>query len=249
MRKNIIVAMASLAFLPAVSFAAAPTLSDVLGASGITETGYIDAGYTATNLTAPHSNGFHFNQVSLTLSKLPAEGFGGLVSAALGNDAYAINLAYGDTPTNLAVTQAYVQYATGALTVIGGRFTTLAGAEVIDQTLDANISRSLLFGIQTFVHTGIRATYKVSDMLTVIGGVNNTAFGPDGLAFIPNSSLGVGLTDINQQKAIELGVTLAPMSNLTVAVSHYRDTTGTGQPGRIDLTDLVTNYQATKALS
>lgn len=241
MRQSIgLIVSASFAVLPIIGHATSPTLSDVLGASGVAASGFIDAGYSATNKTGAHANSFALNQVGLTLAKQPAEGFGGLVNLSLGNDvaAYGINTAYGDTPTNFALTQAYLQYATGGLTVIGGRFVTLAGAEVIDPTQDANISRSLLFGIQTLVHTGVRATYKVSDTMSVIGGLNNTAFGPD-----------VGGADVNQQKTIELGVTLAPLSNLTMALSHYRDTTGSGQPGRIDLTDFVANFQATLALS
>ena len=36
-----------------------------------------------------------------------------------------------------------------------------------------NYSRSILFGYAIpFTHTGVRATYKVNDMLTVLGGVN-----------------------------------------------------------------------------
>ncbi|MGH8504635.1 MAG: outer membrane beta-barrel protein [Stenotrophobium sp.] len=243
MRKNFgLLAVATLAALPLASQAGAPTptLGQVLDASGITARGYVDAGYSATNLGTPNANSFALNQVALTLAKQPTEGFGGLVNLSLGNDVakYGINTAYGDAPNNFAITQAYVQYATGALTVIGGRFVTLAGEEVIDQTQDANISRSLLFGIQTLVHTGVRATYKVSDQLSVIGGVNNTAFGAD--------VLGV---DANPQKAIELGATFAPASNLSMALSHYREASGAATVGETDLTDFVANLQASQALA
>ena len=44
------------------------------------------------------------------------------------------------------MTQAYVQYATGSWTFIGGKFVTLAGAETINPTTDTNFSRSILFG-------------------------------------------------------------------------------------------------------
>jgi len=51
-----------------------------------------------------------------------------------------------------------VQYAHGPLTIIGGKFVTLAGAEVINSTLDTNYSRSILFGYAIpFSHTGARS--------------------------------------------------------------------------------------------
>ena len=48
--------------------------------------------------------------------------------------------------------QAYAQYATGNWTIIGGKFVTLAGAEVIAPTGNTNFSRSLLFAYEPSVH-------------------------------------------------------------------------------------------------
>src|SRR3569833_4215926 len=93
MRKNIIVAMASLAFLPAVSFAAAPTLSDVLDASGISITGHASGSFAYNHISgdgvgggSASNNQFTFDQAELTISKLPAEGFGALVDVYAGQD-------------------------------------------------------------------------------------------------------------------------------------------------------------------
>jgi hypothetical protein len=57
--------------------------------------------------------------------------------------------------------------------------------------------------------------------------------------------------DANPQKAIEVGVKLAPMAGANVKLSHYRDTTGTDAAplNRVDVTDLVAELQATQALS
>lgn len=260
MRKSIsLLAAAGLAALPALSFAAAanttPTLTQVLGASGVTAGGYLDAGYGATFLAGPgDTNSFSFNQAALTLAMQPTEGFGGLVNVSLGEDAKTINGFYGDNAgNNFALTQAYVQYATGGLTVIGGRYVSEAGSESIDQTQDANITRSFLYGLQPRVQTGVRASYKINDMVGVFGGVSNAALtalslGSFGAFPLPGGAVSV---DANPQKAIEVGVKLAPMAGTSVKLSHYRDTTGTdATPGnRIDVTDLVAELQATQALS
>lgn len=73
----------------------------------------------------------------------------------------------------------------------------------------------------------------------MIGGVNNTAFASDTPAGV----------DANPQKAIELGATLAPTSNLSMALSHYREASGAATVGETDLTDFVANLQATQALA
>ena len=88
---------------------AAPTLSDVLTASGVTLTGYIDAGYTNMDSTGLFTNGgatrvfdapnasagknfssFNLNQVGVTIAKAPPSGFGGLVNFTGGQDANVI---------------------------------------------------------------------------------------------------------------------------------------------------------------
>ncbi|MGH8541076.1 MAG: outer membrane beta-barrel protein [Stenotrophobium sp.] len=254
MRKYVgFLATAGFALLPVASFAAAPTLGEVFDASGIKESGYLDASYVFTNVSkaAPGDRGgldgnrdsFSLNQAGLTLSKQPTEGFGGLVNVIAGTDAPAINGAYGVGASDFSLTQAYLQYATGGWTIIGGRFVTLAGAEVIDPTQDANASRSLLFNYAIpLVHTGVRATYKFSDVVSVVGGLNNSVTGIAG--------------DTNKQKTVELGLMLTPSSAVSVSLVEYYDTVnnsggaaGFGTAHRTSDTDLVVTYQATKALS
>jgi hypothetical protein len=202
----------ALADEPAAPAAAEPakpapgTVAGVLDASGITESGYVAASYY-------HSNGystyhqfdnkhdtFQLDQAALTLAYQPKEGFGALVNVAAGEDMRVLNGAeQGTSPTGntFDVVQAFVQYATGPLTVIGGKYVTLAGAEVIAPTGNSNFSRSLLFFAEPLTHTGIRATYAVTDTLNVIAGVNNgwnytshatsgSKTGEFGLAWTPN---------------------------------------------------------------
>src|SRR5690348_2457891 len=203
---------------------AAPTLDKVLEASGISMSGYIDAGYTyanknvdpaaggfSTRVFDTQNNSFGLNQFGLTVAKQPKEGFGGLVNLTVGRDAEFIHSfpeASGATSGSsmFDVTQGYLQYASGPLTVIAGKFTTLHGTEVIASTGNTNISRSMLFGAVPFTHTGVRATWALSDTVSLIGGVNN---GWD------------QLTDANKGKTAELGATLNPIKPLSITLSGY----------------------------
>src|SRR5438552_11781477 len=123
--------------------APAPTLDKVLEASGISVSGYIDAGYTYAKNGAgftdrvfdTQNNSFGLNQFGLTVAKQPKEGFGGLVNLTVGKDAQVIHsfpegVTTPPTPASATsmfdVTQAYLQYAGGPLTVIAGKFVTLS---------------------------------------------------------------------------------------------------------------------------
>lgn len=248
MRKNIIVAMASLAFLPAVSFAAAPTLSDVLDASGISVTGHASGSWAYSHLSADGPTGsgsltqnqFTFDQAELTISKLPTEGFGALVDVYAGQDVSGGTYNYGATsifPTgsfnkfgatdtgSVNLHQAYVQYASGGLTVIGGKFATLAGYEVASDAANFNATRSILYSQQAFTLTGVRAGYKFNDMVTAYAGLSNSASG--------------ATTDGNNQKTVELGVALAPLKGMAVNLTDYR---GNDAGAKNNLLDVVVSY-------
>ncbi len=279
MRKNIIVAMASLAFLPAVSFAAAPTLSEVLDASGISITGHASGSWAYNHVSGDGTGGgdfttnqFTFDQAELQISKLPAEGFGALVDVYAGQDVSGGTYNYVDTlatvaslPQNILPTgyynkysvlggaggseinlhQAYVQYATGGLTVIGGKFATLAGYEVASDALNTNATRSILFSQQAFTLTGVRVGYKFNDMVTAYAGLSNSATSPvfpllGAPTPLPNTY------DVDPQKTVELGVALAPIKGLAVNLTDYRGTEfsssgGTGS-AKNNLFDAVISY-------
>ena len=252
MRKNIIVAMASQAVLPAVSFAAAPTLSDVLDASGISVTGHASGSYAYTHAAqdgTPSTSGnqFTFDQAELTISKLPTEGFGALVDVYAGQDVAGGTYNYGGMGSvpaiypvaafqpfaggDVQLHQAYVQYATGGLTVIAGKFATLAGYEVASDAMNNNATRSILFSQQAFTLTGVRAAYKFSDMVTAYVGLSNSA--------------AAGTTvDANDQKTVELAVALAPVTGLTVNVTDYIGNESGAAGNRVNLADVVVAYTA-----
>ena len=205
-------------------------------------------------------NSLQLHQLALTLANQPKEGFGGLVNLVLGRDADVIaayktgpsrgdgcNLATGQASaegcrkTGYDFTQAFVQYATGPVTFVLGKYVTLAGAEVINSTADSNYSRSILFGYAIpFTHTGLRVNYAVSDTLTLIGGVNN---GWD------------DLKDTNSAKTGEFGVSFAPVKEFILAAQVYsgRERVGglinTGPEGTRSLFDVVATFNATDKLT
>ncbi|BBP02688.1 hypothetical protein TPL01_01200 [Sulfuriferula plumbiphila] len=246
--------------------AAIPTLSDVLNASNISVTGYVDLGYThlnstglftnagptrvfdAPNASAGHDfNSFNLNQAAVTVAMQPKEGFGGLVNLTAGQDAQVIASAgEGATPFPYSghyfdITQAYLSYATGPLTIIGGKFVTLAGAEVIASPSDTNYSRSILFGYAIpFTHTGVRATYAVNDTLSLLAGINN---GWD------------QVSDLNKDKTVELGFIATPVKMFSLAGTFYGGKELTTAPfaggvnGTRNLYDLVATINATDQLA
>src|SRR5467141_762019 len=221
MKKLLIASAVSAAFAaPTVALAQAaraPTLSQVLDASGLNVSGYLDAGYSYANRNVEaggfsnrvfdsQNNSFALHQFGLQVAKQPSRGFGGVVNITVGSDAQVIHSFPEATASTFDLTQAYGQYSTGGLTLMAGKFVTLAGSEVIASPSNANFSRSMLFGAIPFTHTGVRAGYAVSDIVTFYGGVNN---GWD------------QLTDANKGKTLELGASIIPIKPLTINVTGY----------------------------
>lgn len=229
---------------------------------GFDFTGHVDAGYTRLSGNGKFASGvndrvFDFDRgaalhaIDLTFAKQPTEGLGGLINFTIGKDADTI-AAFGTIDKDRGpaagvnkrfdVTQAFVQYGAGPLTVIGGKYVTLAGAEVIKSPSNMNYSRSILFGYAIpFTHTGVRATYKVSDSLSIIGGVNR---GWD------------AVNDPNHNLTLEWGVSFAPSPVATFALQgysgkeqtfNYPSVSPTG--GTRNLIDAVATYNVTDKLT
>jgi hypothetical protein len=226
----------------------APLLSDVLDASGITATGYVDATYsysnTYANLEEPTNTGskntFGLNQVGLTIAKLPATGFGATVSVVAGTEAgtglYAPSHSYLGaigTSTTFDVLQAYAQYSSGTVTVMAGKLLTLAGAEVAAPTGNTNITRSYLFWYSEPInHTGVRAAFVASDTATFTLGVNE--------GWNVTSATG-------KDKTYEAALTLAPSKTYTlVGAAYYGDY---GTIGKRLLLDVVSTWTASDKLT
>ena len=214
----------------------------IFSIGGFDLTGHVDAGYSHLTGFGKFVSGANdrvfefkrndamFHALDLQLAKTPDDGLGGLVDLTIGKDADTI-ASYGTIskskgPANGAnhyfdVTQAYVHFGAAPFTIIAGKYVTLAGAEVIKSDADVNYSRSILFGYAIpFSHTGVRATWKMSDTLSLIGGVNQ---GWD------------AVSDPNSDKTGELGVTFAPSKEMSFSAVYYG--------GK----ELVTNYPKSDA--
>lgn len=231
-----------------------PTLGDVLKASDISITGYIDVSHNYLSTDAGSSNfrvfdterrGFSLQTVDLSIGYLPAKGFGSFVQLDHGSDARVVGAATPGTMTanggdDSEVQEAYMQYAAGPLTVIGGKFATLAGAEVIESPSNTNFSRSYLFGYAVpFTHTGVRASYAPSDTLKFIAGVNN---GWDAVKTSAKSGA--------EKKTIELGVSASPAKMLTLAASYYTgEENGAGGNDTRTLLDVVATINVSDNLN
>lgn len=231
-KKHLIATAVAAAFaLPAAAMAedakpagpAIPSLSQVLDSSGIAVNGYLDVGYTHANrelepgpsdrVFDSYNNSFLLHQAAITVAKQPKEGFGGLINLTAGQDAKVINASDGNSSDNFNVTQAFAQYATGALTVMAGKFTTLQGTEVINPTANVNISRSLLFFGEPITHVGVRGAYTVNDKISLTAGLNNGIISSD--------------HDPNGSKTLELGATITPIKPVTIAISNLHGNEGT----------------------
>ena len=220
----------------------APSLSDVLGSSGLVATGYASSTYTHFSGIPTFRqfdvdrNGFSLNQVGLQLAYQPKEGFGGVLQLVAGNDATIINAAEGSTNGNFDVLQAYAQYAKGQWTIIGGKFLTLVGAEVIAPTGNTNVSRAFTFFAEPLTHTGVRATFAATDKVNLILGVDN------GWNIVH---------DNNTSKTVEFGANVTPNKMWALAVQGYigKEPVSGALDGTRSIVDFVGTFNATDALT
>ena len=125
------------------------------------------------------------NSMNLALAKLTMNASLDVVSLQLdmgyGQTGTIINGAIdGGSPVTAPVGPAFLlEQAFGEISLPGnltldfGKFTTTAGAEVIEANKNWLYSRSLLFNAIPLLHTGVRANLKINDMVTVQGSVVN----------------------------------------------------------------------------
>jgi hypothetical protein len=192
-----VVAQASPA--PAASPAASPSPSPTPVPHAFSISGFGDTGYTSVSNASSANTGtgpisdpngklitgrvfdtdnqkVQFHNWNIQAAYTPTAGFGGKVEYSFGDDADIIHSypqSFQNPGDEIDLTQAYVSYVGGPLTVQVGKFETLAGAEVIESPSDLNFSRSILFGYAVpFTHTGGRITYAVNGDLNVIVGAN-----------------------------------------------------------------------------
>ena len=145
---------------------------------------------------------------------------------------------------NFDVQEAYLTWAVPddgpsalkGLTVKGGKFVTLLGAEVIEPWANFNYSRSFLFSLAIpFTNTGALVTYPITDKLSVTGG---PVLGWDKVASNNNGWSGMG----NVTYTVNDQVTLAGN-----AIGGPEQNGSTGNKRRVG--DLVATIKPTSALT
>lgn len=191
-------------------------------------------------------NGFTLQQAAFTLAKQPTQGWGALLNVVAGRDAnelaaYGWDPYFGSQTLALDIPQLYLQYAISSLTILAGKFITLAGTEQYDPIGNPNFSHSILDGFaQPSTHMGVRGIYLANNKLKLIAGINNGW----------NS-----IRDTSRQKTVELGVdyTFNPQFSLTAQVYSGIERlilrTAVGPTGRRNLIDIVATLKATEKLT
>src|SRR3989449_7478229 len=161
------------------------TLSGYVSASAIWKPGTSNAGIPGRAFDAPASkhDGFNLDVVSLTLAKpLSEDGWAAGYTAQLwfGPDAVGFNTSapnLAGAGGDLAVKQAYVELRVpigNGINLKLGHFNYIGGFEVPDSGDDLNYSRSYAWTLEPASHTGLLASYKVSDVLSLAVGIANS---------------------------------------------------------------------------
>lgn len=192
-------------------------------------------------------NGVRLQQLFLSVSCLPDDGFGAYTEMAAGLDAYSI-APYGWQADMLqiqnvgfAVPDAYLYYGKNGYTLQAGVMEAVAGFETFNYLNDANFSRGIIYGyVVPGVHSGVRGSKQINDSAKVILGVAN------GWATLRQPG------DMN---AVELGLEYKFTEKLTTFLDAYvgnqylEDFAFSGPTGSRVLLDFYGTYQYTDALS
>ena len=144
------------------------------------------------------TNGFALSWVGVNAT-YPADPVGGTVSLrfgptahTIGTGCFATDVSHCDSGQGLEnVKQAFASWkpagADSMLQLDLGKFDTPYGAEVAESHLNMNYTRSMLFASQPVFHTGLRASFAVSDAfdfkLLVVNGWNNSIDNNAGKSF------------------------------------------------------------------
>ena len=228
----------------AAAKSAVPSLTDVMGSSGVTMTGYVAASYYhSTGYNSFHEfdvehDTFQLDQAGLQVGYQPKEGFGAFADLLAGEDGRILNAAENGTNSTFNMRQAYVQYASSSLTLIAGKFSTLAGYEYSNPVNNTNFSRSFLYFAEPLTHTGVRAIWAATDTLSLTLGANNgwnttsTSYGSKtieaAVAFTPSKALSLNLNGYfgkepaydAQRSFLDLVGSYSITDALTVALSY-----------------------------
>lgn len=130
-------------------------------------------------------DGFNFNVAEVTLEKVPGEdqwAAGYRIDMLMGPDAVGYNVAVGNNnavslPSDFGVKQAYVNLRLPTGTGIDlklGTFNSILGYEVFESHRNPNYSRSFGWQLEPTQHTGLLASYRFGEAVTLAAGIANT---------------------------------------------------------------------------
>ena len=135
---------------------------------------------------AAKADGFNLDVVKLSIERPLDEGqwsAGYKADVLFGPDANALattSTGFGGATSDFAIKQAYVALrapAGNGLDLKLGVWDTIIGYETFDSGNNPNYTRSYGYTIEPTTHTGLLATYQLSEMLGIAAGIANT-FGP-----------------------------------------------------------------------
>jgi hypothetical protein len=189
----------------------------------------------------------------------------------------------GDTfeTNNFDAEEAYINWtvpddspALKGLSVKGGKFVTLLGAEVLEPWLNFNNSRSLLFTFAIPVtNTGVQVSYPVTDKITITGGPvagwdtvasnNNGWSGMGGISWTATDQVSLAANGIygpsqnnntgNKRGVVDLIATYKPCDALTLNANydwgHEENIAPAGGSAAWQGFSLIANYNFTDRLS
>lgn len=184
------VAMAEEGLTPVMSAVQSTTLSGYVSASAIWLTGSNSSDPMGPNYLVGRSfdgsdkqDGFNLDVVSITLEKPLDESqwsAGYKAQIWFGPDANTLNSlsanSLADGAGDLAIKNAYVALKApvgNGLDFKVGVWDTVVGYEVADSPLNPNYSRSYGFYIEPIIHTGILASYRAADWISLSAGIAN----------------------------------------------------------------------------
>jgi len=217
--------------------------------SGFVDTTYVyntnrpDAGTNTGRVFDTEANSFGVQAAKLAFEKLPEKtgGVGFRMDMLIGQDAKVLNNGTNGfvDDGHFDLEQAYIDVMAPlgkGLDIKAGKFVTLHGAEVIESKDNWNVSRSFLFGYAIpFTHTGVRASYPISDTLTGYFGINN---GWD------------DVKDNNKSKSVESSLAWTPKDwiSFNLAGMYGPEQAGNNHSNRA-LVDFVTTYKPFEKLT
>jgi len=188
------IALASAGMVSLGSIAVADSHSVLSQVSKTTLSGYVDTSAIwalgsggngnfpgRTNDGARKADGFNLNVVQLSLEKPLDESewaSGYKVDMWMGPDSQWLgNYSSPESGNDFSLKQAYVALRApigNGLDLKMGVFDTVIGYEVANSPANPNFSRSYGFALEPFQHTGLLASYQLTDELSVSAGVANT---------------------------------------------------------------------------